>query len=152
AKKLVEKFYGSIPKEEIKRPEVKQEAKQTKERRAVILREAQAPTVSVGYLLPDENSPDNYALDLLSIVLGQGNSSRLYKQLVYKKEMALSVYAASWNQVLAGQFVIGAGLKPKVDPDKAVTLFEEQVKNVRDNLVSQKELDKARNVFMKDYV
>jgi zinc protease len=120
--------------------------------RAVIDREAQAPTVAVGYRLPDVNSPDNYALDLLSIILGQGESSRLYKQLVYKKEMALNVYAASWNQALAGQFSIGAGLKPKTDPDKALKLMEEQVKLMRDKPVSQKELDKARTLFMTDYV
>jgi zinc protease len=152
AKKLIDKYYSGLPKEEIHRPVIKPEEPQTKEHRAVIDREAQAPTISIGYRLPDLNSPDNYALDLLSIVLGQGESSRLYKQLVYKKEMALNVYAASWNQVLAGQFSIGAGLKPKVDPEKALALMEEQVKQVRDKNVSQKELDKARNVFMKDYV
>lgn len=152
AKKLIEKYYGSLPREEIVRPTIKPEEPQTKERRAVIDREAQAPTVSVGYRLPDLNSPDNYALDLLSIVLGQGQSSRLYKQMVYKKEMALNVYAASWNQVLAGQFALGASLKPKIDPDKALSLMEEQIKTVREKLVSQKELDKARNVLMKDYV
>ncbi|MGZ3722841.1 MAG: M16 family metallopeptidase [Bdellovibrionales bacterium] len=152
AKKLVEEYYGGLPKEEIQRPVIKAEEPQTKEHRAVIEREAQTPTVAVGYRLPDLNSPDNYALDLLSIVLGQGESSRLWKQLVYKKEMALNVYAASWNQVLAGQFSLGASLKPKSDPEKALSLMEEQVKMVRDKTVSQKELDKARNLFMKEYV
>lgn len=152
AKKLIDKYYAKLPREEITRPTLKPEEPQTKERRAVIEREAQAPTVAVGYRLPDLNSPDNYALDLLSIVLGQGQSSRLWKQMVYKKEMALNVYAASWNQVLAGQFSIGAGLKPRADPEKAIVLMEEQVKRMRDKKVSQKELDKARNVLMKDYV
>jgi len=152
AKKLVDKYYSGLPKEDIQRPVIKPEAPQTKEVRAVIDREAQAPTVAVGYRLPDVNSPDNYALDLLSIILGQGESSRLHKQLVYKKEMALSVYAASWNQVLAGQFSIGAGLKPKADPEKVLALMEAQVKLMRDKPVTQKELDKARTLFMTDYV
>jgi zinc protease len=152
AKKLIEKYYAPLPREEITRPVIKAETPQTKEHRAVIEREAQAPTVAVGYRLPDLNSPDNYALDLLSIVLGQGQSSRLWHQLVYKKEMALNVYAASWNQVLAGQFSIGAGLKPKADTEKVLALMEAQVKILREKNVSQKELDKARNLFMKDYV
>jgi predicted Zn-dependent peptidase len=152
AKKLIEKFYGGISKEEIHRPEIKPEEPQTKERRAVIEREAQAPTVSVGYRLPDLNNPDNYALDLLSILLGQGQSSRLYKQLVYKREVALNAYAASWTQALSGEFLLGATLKPKGDPEKIITMIEEQVKAVREKPVTQKELDKARNIFMKDYV
>lgn len=152
AKKMIDKYYGDLPREEIVRPAIKDEEPQTKERRAVILREAQAPTVAVGYRLPDLNSPDNYALDLLAIVLGQGQSSRLYKQMVYKKEIALNVYAASWSQKLAGQFALGASLKPKGDPEKALALFEEQVKIMRDKPVSQKELDKARNLLMKEYV
>ena len=151
-KKLIEKYYGGIPKEDIKRPVIKPEEPQTSERRATIEREAQAPTVSIGYRLPDLNNKDNYALDLLAIVLGQGQSSRLYRQLVYKSEIALNVYAASWNQTLAGQFAFGANLKPKADPEKAIKLIEEQVKKVRDQAISQKELDKARSLFMKEYV
>lgn len=152
AKALVEKYYAKLPREEIKRPEITQEAEQTKETRDVIEREAQAPTVAVGYRLPDLKHKDHYALDLLSILLGQGQSSRLYKSLVYKKEMALSAYAASWGQTLAGQFSIYASLKPKVSPDNMLALMEREVKDLRDKKVSQKELDKARNLFFKDYV
>lgn len=152
AKKLVEKYYASIPKEEIVRPAIKQEEEQTKERRATIEREAQAPTVVVGYRLPDLSNHDHYALDLLAILLGQGQSSRLYKQLVYKSEVALNAYASSWGMALAGEFTVGASLKPKVNPEKALTLIEAQVKLMRDKPVTQKELDKARSVLMKDYV
>jgi zinc protease len=152
AKKLVDKYYASLPREEIHRPEIKPEAPQSKERRAVIDREAQAPSVAIGYRTPDVNSEDNYALDLLAIVLGQGHSSRLYKQLVYKKEMALSTYADSWNEILSGRFMVGASLKPKADPEKALALIEEQVRTLRDKVVPQKELEKARNLFLKDYV
>jgi predicted Zn-dependent peptidase len=151
-KALVDKYYSKLPREEIKRPVITPEPEQTKETRDVIEREAQAPTVAVGYRLPDLRHHDHYALDLLSILLGQGQSSRLYKSLVYKKEMALSTYAASWGQTLAGQFTIFASLKPKVSPDNMLALMEREVKELRDKKVSQKELDKARNLFFKDYV
>ncbi len=151
-KGMIEKYYGGLPREEIKRPKVTQEVPQTKERKAVIEREAQAPTVAVGYRLPDLRSPDHYALDLLSIILGQGQSSRLYRQLVYRNEIALNTYASSWGQTLAGQFSVYASLKPKADPDKVAALMEKEVAGLRDGLVGQKELDKARNIFLKDYV
>jgi zinc protease len=152
AKKLIEKYYGGIAREEITRPTITPDPAQKSERRATIEREAQAPTVAVGYRLPELGNKDHYALDLLSIILGRGQSSRLHKQLVYKSEIALGAYASSWGQVLAGQFNVGANLKPKVDTDRALKMIEGQVKQMRDKLVTQKELDKARNILMKDYV
>lgn len=151
-KKLIEKYYAGLPREEIKRPAIQAEPVQKKERRAVIEREAQAPTVAIGYKLPDLRSPDHYALDLLSIVLGQGQSSRLYKQLVYTNELALNTYASSWGQTLAGQFSVYAQLKPKTSPDLVTQMMEREVKALREKPISQKELDKARNIFLKDYV
>lgn len=151
-KKLIEKYYAGLPKEEIQRPPLKKEPEQTKERWATIEREAQAPTVAVGYPLPDLKNHDHYALDLLSIVLGQGESSRLYKQLVYKSEIATSASASSWGQILAGQFGLYVGLKPGVAPDQALALLEGEVKKMRDKKITQKELDKARIQLMKGAV
>lgn len=151
-KKWIEKYYGKINKEEIVRPTYPPEVAQKVETRATIEREAQAPSVAIGYRLPDQNSRDHFALDLLSIVLGQGQSSRLHKELVYKGQIALGTSSYSSAQSLAGTFMIAASLRPKADVDKALSLIEGQVKNLRSGLLSQKELDKARNMFMKDYV
>jgi zinc protease len=149
---LIEKYYGGLPQEKIVRPEITPEPEQRAPREVKITRDAQAPMVSVVYHLPDLNNPDLYALDLLSIVLGQGNSSRFYQKLVREKELATSAWAASDNSVLAGEFILVANLKPKTDPSKALAAMELEMKEVRHNLVSQKELDKARNIFMKEYV
>ncbi|NJL26343.1 MAG: insulinase family protein [Calothrix sp. SM1_5_4] len=151
-RKLIYKYYAGLPKETVDRPPVTPEAPQAAAMKATISREAQAPTVAIGFRLPDLSSADHYALDLLAIVLGQGNSSRLYKNLVYKREIALNAYAASWGQVLAGQFSVFAGLKPGVDPEQAVRAIESELKSVRERPIPQKELDKARALFMKDYV
>ncbi|MBX3023243.1 MAG: insulinase family protein [Bdellovibrionales bacterium] len=151
-KKAVEKYYGGLPRENITRPVVESDPPQKAMRTATISREAQAPTVAIGYRLPDISHADHYALDLLSIVLGQGNSSRLYKDLVYKKEIALSVSSYSWGQALGGQFVVYAGLKPKVDPQVVVKVIDDEMRKLRHTPISQKELDKARNVLLKDYV
>jgi zinc protease len=151
-KKLVDKYYAGLPREEIKRPVITQEAPQIKARKAVIEREAQSPTVAIGYRLPDIKSHDHYALDLLSIVLGQGQSSRLYKKLIYENELGLNAYASSWGQTLAGQFSVYVTLKPRINPNMVADMIEREVRLLRDKPVSQKELDKARNIFLKDYV
>lgn len=151
-KKIIDKTHGSLPSENITRPEVKPEEPQTKERRATIEREAQASTVAVGYRGPDVTHKDNYALELLSIVLGQGQSSRLHRQLVYSNEIATGTYSYSWSQALAGQFILHVGLKPKVNPNQAVSMVEREVAKLRQTPITQKELDKARNILMADYV
>jgi zinc protease len=151
-KSTIEKTYGRLPREQIKRPPVTPEPPQTAERRANIEREAQAPTVAIGYPLPELKHPDHYALDLLSNMLGSGQSSRLHKQLVYKSEVALNAGSYSWGQALAGRFAVQVGLKPGQDTEKVIQMVEGEVKKLRDTVVSQKELDKARNMLMKDYV
>lgn len=151
-KKMIEKSHGGLPREEILRLQITQDEPQTKEVRAVIDREAQAATVAIGYRLPDMQNPDHYALDLLSNMLGTGQSSRLYKKMVRKTETALSAGSYSWGQTLAGQFVAQVNLKPKQDVEKAIRNMEEEISSMRSQLVTQKELDKARTLFMKDYV
>ena len=151
-KAKIEKFFGKLPREEIKRPKIQSETPQTKANRAVIERETQAPTVAVGYRLPELTHKDHYALDLLSIVLGRGQSSRMYKRLVYSTETAMNASASSWGQTLAGQFSLYAALKPRVSPDKALNLIESEVAKLRAKPVAQKELDKARNILLSEYV
>lgn len=151
-KRMIEKTHGKLSKEEIIRPQITEDEPQTKERRATIDREAQAPTIAIGYRLPELKHPDHYALDLLSNMLGSGQSSRMYKRLVRKLETATSAGTYSWGQVLAGRFMAQVSLKPKQNVEKTIEVVEEEIKRMRDEVVTQKELDKARNLFMKDYV
>ena len=151
-KALIQRYYAALPREEITRPTVGVEAPQKKARFAKISREAQSPTVAIGYRLPPITDPDNYALDLLTTILGQGESSRLHHELVYSREMALAVEAGALAQALAGEFLIQANLKPGINPDRALNMIEAEVEKVRERLVSARELEKARNLMMKEYV
>ena len=152
AKQLVERYYGAIQQEEITRPTLTAEAPQTKERRVNIDRDAQSPTLAIGYRTVEVKHPDNYALELLAIVLGQGQSSRLHHELVYTREMALAAAAFSGGQYLGGVFQIQLNLKAGIKPDRAAALVESEVEKVRERLISARELDKARNILMKGYV
>src|SRR5207244_11034577 len=69
------------------------EPPQRGERRLTLKKEAELPFVLMFYHAPNLNSPDNYALDVLSVVLASGHSSRLYHALVYQKRIARSIDA-----------------------------------------------------------
>lgn len=152
AKALIEKTHGALPMEEIKRPPSKPEPEQKKERRVVIDREAQAPSFNIVYHTPDASHKDQFALDLIAIILGKGESSRLHRQLVYKNQVALSAQAYTYQKTLSSEFGIDVDLKPTAHLEKSILTVEYEVKRLREAPISQKELSKARNIAMKSYV
>ena len=70
-----------------------QEPEQRGERRVIFKKEAELPFTLMFYHAPNLKSPDSFALDLLSVVLAGGRSSRLYHELVYQKRMVRGVDA-----------------------------------------------------------
>jgi zinc protease len=65
------------------------EPEQNGERRVIVHKPAELPIVYLGYPVPNHASPDAVALDVLSVVLSGGRSSRLYRDLVYERQLAL---------------------------------------------------------------
>jgi zinc protease len=67
------------------------EPEQRGERRVLLKREAELPYLLIAYHMPAFPHDDSYALNILSLILSGGKSSRLYKSLVYEKKIALDV-------------------------------------------------------------
>jgi len=89
----IKKYFGAIPAQPAPPVPVLAEPKQTAERRKTIEDPfAQAPRVDIAFKIPPGNTPDDYALDVLSSALGEGQSSRLYQSLVKDKELAVNVF------------------------------------------------------------
>lgn len=90
------------------------------------------------------SDPDLYALDLLSFVLSEGDSSRLVRDL--REEQGLVSSIASWSYTPgfdAGEFAILATLQPdKLDAARAAILA--QVRRLREELVTPEELQRAK--------
>ena len=88
--------------------------------------------------------PDAYALDLLSVILGEGMSSRLFAELREKRGLAYDVQSGVSHFKDTGAFVITAG----VDPSRAyeaVPAILEQVADVRDS-ASEEEIERAKQL------
>jgi zinc protease len=65
------------------------EPPQSSERRVRVQRPAQLPIVYLGYPVPNQTSPDAAALEVLSVVLSGGRASRLYRDLVHERQLAV---------------------------------------------------------------
>lgn len=88
--------------------------------------------------------PDRYALDMLSVVLGEGMSSRLFQELREKQGLAYDIHSYISYFQDAGALVVSAGVDPKQLPT-AVTAILKQLSHLKDP-ISEEELKKAREM------
>ena len=88
--------------------------------------------------------PDQYALDLLSVVLGEGMSSRLFVEVREKRGLAYDVHSGVMHFQDCGAFAVTAGVDPKRVYDAVQTILAE-VGGMKDE-VPEPELDKAKRL------
>src|SRR5438874_10637191 len=81
--------FGKIPKGPAPPPVFAVEPPQNGERRVIVSKQAQLPIVYLGYHVPNQKSADAFPLEMLSTILSEGRASRLYKRLVYERQLAL---------------------------------------------------------------
>lgn len=151
-KKMIEKLYGSLPSEEIERLKFKPEVEPTKPKKTVIKKNIQAPIISSGYLTQPIDHRDQYALEILMAILTRGDSSRLQKKLVYEDQLVDNAAAGCQAEVLGGSCLFFAYLKPTVKPETVLRILDQQLQSLATKKISDKELEKAKNNYMMDYV
>jgi zinc protease len=96
--------------------------------------------------------PDLFALDVLAVIMGDGRTSRLYQTLRDKKELVLSISVSSWTPAFAqGQFLVSMNLSYE-NLSQAVDAVWEEVSDVKENLVSEEALKRAKNKIVADHV
>ncbi len=142
----VSKYLGRLPKPRIPLPRVSvTEPARTAERRIThYSANVPLPAIAFTYLVPPKKNPDAPALTVAATILAQGESSRLYRSLVYEQQVAQSADAIPdlredvsvfyFNVVLAG------GKKPE-EGEKALLA---ELKKIQEGSVSAAELEKAK--------
>ncbi|MDI6853537.1 MAG: pitrilysin family protein [Deltaproteobacteria bacterium] len=142
----IKAIYGTIPKGPEPPKVTAQEPRQYGERRVVVQREAQLPFLIMAFHAPNWENPDCYALELLSQVLSQGRSSRLYHRLVYKERLALDVGSDySLDSADPSAFIIYGQPLPRKTIAQLEAALEREIKLLQTQLVSDQELQKAKN-------
>jgi predicted Zn-dependent peptidase len=109
---------------------------------------ATLPAVAFVYTMPAQNDPDAPALELLSTILGGGESSRLNRVVVRQERAALG--AGAFAQLLrSGGVGLYFGIANQgVDPARLETLLNTEVENLRSDTVAAAELTKAKNQYL----
>lgn len=144
--KRIEKYFGGIPKGEPPSGVTITEPEQQGEKRFYYKREAQLPYVIYGYHAPNYKDKDHYALDVLSNILSAGKSSRIYQNIVYEKEIALSAGGGYTSiQTDPELFYFYAQLRPGRTTEEAEAALNEEIERIKREPVSDRELEKAKN-------
>lgn len=148
---LAKKYLEPIPRQDPPPPVVTKEPAQLGERRVVVKKAAQLPLQMIAYHVPESKDKDDPALDLVVTLLTRGESSRLYKKMVDRDQLALSVNA--FKQDSFDPTLLTFVIQPRSGVNPAVTekaLFAE-LDGLQSSPVPDLELRKAKNQFLANF-
>jgi zinc protease len=107
--------------------------------------------LSLAWHIPELTNPDVPALDLLSTILGEGRSSRLYRRVREEAGLAFSISAFSYTPGDPGLFGIDATVDPK-KREAAEQLALRIVDEVKNAGVTTEELAKAKKIMLSHHL
>ena len=146
---LSKKYLEPIPRREPPPPVRTKEPEQLGERRVILNKPAQLPIQIFLYHVPDARDPDTPVLDVISTILSQGQSSRLYKRLV-DSQLALSAGGSARDAFDPTVFRFSITPRSGVDPAATEKALFEELARLQSEPVPDAELRKAKNQMLAD--
>jgi zinc protease len=148
----VDKYFGVIAKPSIPLPRVNvKEPERSRERRIThYAANVPLPAIAVTYLTPSQKSADAEPLAVAATILSQGESSRLYRSLIYEQQVAQSADAVADLREDAGLFYFNVVVAGGKKPEEAERALLAEIKKLQDAPPTASELDKAKNQLVTD--
>ncbi|MCB9082567.1 MAG: insulinase family protein [Lewinellaceae bacterium] len=145
-KALIAKYFATIPKgmKPIYRPQITEPALQ-QEMRDTVYDQVQLPALVIAYRAPKQGSPDYYAVEMLSTLLSNGQSSRIYRSLVDEKQLAIQAGAFQFPLEDPGLMLTFGIANMGVDLTDMEKAIDAEITKVQQELISEKEFQKLRN-------
>ena len=150
---LVEKYFGRLPSAPKPEPMTTVEPEQFAER-IVVLRENSQPIYVEGYHRPSYRDPDDNVYDVISDLLSQGRTSRLYRSLVRDKKIAAVAAGFSGfpGQKYPNLFAFFALPVPPHTPDELAQAIHEEIDRLKNQDVSDEELQMVKTRAKADLI
>ena len=145
AKALVEKWFGDIPAGNIAKRKLPQEPKQANFRQ--LTNEANVPSdaLYIVFHTSGRGHKDYYGIDLLSDILGNGRSSRLFRRLMKEQELFTQIDAYVTGYLEPGLFVIEGKPAEGISMEKAEAAIWKELELIKKEKVEERELQKIKN-------
>ncbi len=153
AMELIKKYFGDIPKgtKAIPRP-AKDMTPIAGEIKDTVYDNIQLPAIFYGYRMPPQGTKDAYAIEMLTTLLSDGQSSRLYKRFVDGEKLGLAVQAFPYSLEDGGLFITLGIANMGVDLGDLQKGIDEEIAKVRNEKISEKEYTKVLNQLENDFI
>ncbi|HRP60719.1 MAG TPA: insulinase family protein, partial [Vicingus sp.] len=150
-KALSEKWFGNIPSGEKPLRNIPLEPIQTEERRLRVERDVPANAIFKAFRMCKKTDEEFYATDLLSDILSNGSSARLYQALVKNNSLFSEISAYVMGSFDEGMFIISGNLQENTSFDEAEKAIEKELENIKKTLVAEHELTKVKNKIISSH-
>jgi predicted Zn-dependent peptidase len=145
--RLAEKWFAAVPSGMAPQRSLPVEPRQDKAARIEVHAAVPVPAVFLAFRTPARLHPDFYAVDLLSDVLAQGQSSRLYRRLLKEKPLFSQIDAYITANVDPGLLVIEGRPSAGVSPEVALAAIWEELELLKTQPIDARELQKIQHRF-----
>jgi zinc protease len=153
AMELVNRYFGRIPKSDrVISRDYQKEPPAGRERRITTTENWPLPAVVVAYPITFDGHPDSYALHLTSKILSDGESSRIFKSLVYDKQIAASAFGGGNILEEPNLFFAVALVQRGHTPEEVEKALIAEFDKLRNEPISERELQRSKNQFFRDYI
>ena len=150
---LVHQYLGRVPKADKPVPrDIPREPKQTKEKRAIVEEPVPLPAVVVAHHITYDGHPDAYPLHIAAKVLSDGQSSRIYRRLVYESGLALTAFGSANLIEHPNLFYAVAIVNPGQSPEAVEKALIAELDRMKAEGVTTRELERSKNQFARDYI
>jgi zinc protease len=153
ARQLVTQYFGRVPKAARPVPrDIPREPPQTAEKTVTVETPWPLPAVVVAHHITYDGHPDSYPLHIASKVLSDGQSSRIYRKLVYEKQLAVAAFGEANLIEDPNLFYAVAIVQPGHTPQEAAAALIAEFERLKTEPISERELQRTKNQFARDYI
>lgn len=143
--RLAEKWFSGIPSRQVPNRKLPVEPVQTEMRELTVKRKVPADVLQLCFHIGKRNDPDFFVTDLLSDVLSNGPSSRLYQKLVKDEQLFSDVNAYISGDMDSGLFTVSGRVMPGVSVEVAETAIWRELSDIAGAGPGERELQKVKN-------
>lgn len=144
---LAQKWFGPIPRREVKSRSIPPEPIQDQRRETRVVRPVPFDSIYMAFPMTSRIHPDFSVTDTISDLLSNGKSSRLFQNLVKEKKLFGEVNAFISGDIDPGLLVVTGRLTPGVSFDDAEKAIDEELNNLVSKGINDYELEKVKNKF-----
>lgn len=145
---LIKKYFENIPSNLISERNYPLDPPIEHQVKKIVKRDVPLNLIVIVFAMPGRLSSEYSTYDILSDILGNDNSSRLYTSLVKEKKLFISVDASIMGSVDPGLMIISGIVKPSVEVKKAEAALWDELVNFNKKPITDRELEKVKNMYL----